>query len=539
MRIGALKAALTAVVCVAVVGALVGASYAFWAQKAEAEMVTQVDVGPFNPSEKYIVFKGIDDDFRFAPLVPATEFVAGADAYRAKEYAKAPGPELPGFPEGYFVFSEAEPGEDFPAGLYVRKKSGKYAPVPETQTTPDSGAKYYAREPASGSAPEAGTKYCSAVCEYLGRPDERPGDWGAGAYFVDGSPGITAYAAVGYVGLVSELIVPDSHERKPVSMIASYAPVAAANKGIADHPLIAEITVSPNVRLIKRGALRGLAQLRKVVFEKYMEIGILPAGKILGDEGEAPRYWTDANGMNPARGAPDGNTEYFIRNYECVGKLDAAPPDFPTGYFYQRGENGLYYPIELYEKRGESFAPIAPDADLSEFPAGHYARVGGTLDAPRCVPAAEIDYFKPMGYASAGKLPAAWPEGYFAYGYKRIPDSAEAPPNFPNGYYAYDPDTTAYEAAVLPFDETRSYYVVAYVSPSDGAPGPDGKTVYHIERQLPIRVEEMAFADCGSFGASVYMENYRTEHEFGFAGEIAYWNRAFKNTNMLDVTESR
>lgn len=317
-------------------------------------------------------------------------------------------------------------------------------------------------------------------------PDGFPTD-----YYVDESPEITAYAAVGYTGLVAELQIPDKYNDKPVKMIGSYGPVAKANKSFANDPVIADIVISPNVEKVRSCAFMGLKLLRRVEFRSHILAGRLPKGTFPAG------YYTDKNGTAPPGGGlPDGSSEYFIENYVPVS-VRPAPDGFPTDYFYQK-DDGAYAGLAgniFTDEQGASSAQ-----SYENFPEGFYIKTSGDATPAVYTPAGELNYFKKDGYVSVGILPATtFPAGYYVYGYKELGNSSTAPPGFPRGYYTLEnnePYDNMYVPAEATFRSGVNYYVRGYIPATESEP--DGKTLYYTEKVPSVNVEIMAFADCGN-----------------------------------------
>lgn len=468
LNVGRLIVAVSTALAVCV--ALSVATYAYWSEKKEAEKVTQLDIGPYNPSEKYIIFKGIDDAFRFTPLVPAAEpFDPNAHYFRRTGHSRVAPPPAPEIPDG------------FPDGYYVRDGT-------------DADASY--RPVAEGESFAVGTDYFRADYECVKKSQSRPDGFPDG-YFVDESPGITAYAATGYVGSVAELMIPDAHLGKPVRTVRPYPPVEKAGMSFAGNPIITEILIPANVERIGVRAFAGIERLRQVKFSSRVSVGILPAGSfptgyfVREGEGAEPsqRGYVAATGA-----APDGATEYFIENHVFLGPLESAPDGFPTDFSCQR-DDGSHLPLEgnvFIDEQG------TPAQNYAGFPDGFYVRLSGDATPTAYAPARELNYFKTDGFVSVGALPATpFPEGYYLFGYKRFETvSSDPPADFPDGYYVLNDETGAYDPASGAYDPAETYYTVNYVEAPDGA-SPDGKTVYHIVRQKHLDVGKYAFAGCG------------------------------------------
>ena len=89
---------------------------------------------------------------------------------------------------------------------------------------------------------------------------------------VDSSP--TAYAVVGYDGLVAELIIPPTYNGRPVTKIC--ADPDNIDKRLAENPIITSIRIPTSVTSIATGACQSMPILEKVIFEVNSE-GVTPA----------------------------------------------------------------------------------------------------------------------------------------------------------------------------------------------------------------------------------------------------------------------
>ncbi len=76
---------------------------------------------------------------------------------------------------------------------------------------------------------------------------------------------IVAYAAVGYTGLVAELIIPSEHLNKPVTKICTDE--TQLDKRFASNPIISSIYIPNSVTEIAAGAFQSIASLKSVEFE--------------------------------------------------------------------------------------------------------------------------------------------------------------------------------------------------------------------------------------------------------------------------------
>lgn len=89
---------------------------------------------------------------------------------------------------------------------------------------------------------------------------------------VDSSP--TAYAVVGYDGLVAELIIPPTYNDLPVTKIMTDPD--NIDKRLANNPIITSIRIPTSVTSIAAGACQSMPILEKVIFEVKSE-GVTPA----------------------------------------------------------------------------------------------------------------------------------------------------------------------------------------------------------------------------------------------------------------------
>ena len=76
---------------------------------------------------------------------------------------------------------------------------------------------------------------------------------------------ITAYAVVGYDGLVAELIIPDTYNDKPVTKICTDPD--QIDKRLAGNPVITSIRIPSSVTTIELGACQNMPYLKTVVFD--------------------------------------------------------------------------------------------------------------------------------------------------------------------------------------------------------------------------------------------------------------------------------
>lgn len=84
----------------------------------------------------------------------------------------------------------------------------------------------------------------------------------ASGNFTDEEGSITAYAVVGYSGLVAELVIPETHNELPVTKISSSSD--QINTALAGNQIITSITIPGSVVQIDQGVCANILRLKSV-----------------------------------------------------------------------------------------------------------------------------------------------------------------------------------------------------------------------------------------------------------------------------------